>query len=355
MTSSQKIDPDRLAQQDGVMPPAPASGDLWALVADVGGTHARFGMVDTLGGVAWVRSLPVAEHAGMVEATVAYLALLQSSASLENLNLKPTHAAIAVASPIAGDEVRLTNGPWSFSRRAVKQALGLDSLLVLNDFEALALGLPCLGPHQFRPWAAAPKAEGVLAVVGPGTGLGVAGVVQTPLGWQALAAEGGHATLAAGDDFEDALLKVARRDFAHVSAERFLSGTGLPVLHQAVATTLGLAAPKLSAERIIELGLAKQDSACDKTIDLFCAWLGSFAGNVALTLGARGGVYIGGGIVPRLGERFFQSAFRQRFDAKGRYSGYLASVPTALITDTMAALSGAALAVRQHGPRDADD
>ena len=138
-----------------------------------------------------------------------------------------------------------------------------------------------------------------------------------------------------------------RRHHAHVSAERLLSGIGLPVLHGAVCRVLGLPLVERSAQDIVALGLDGSAVACDRTLDTFCALLGGFAGNVALTLGATGGVYIGGGIVPRLGERFFASRFRERFEAKGRFSGYLAAIPTALITDTLAALSGAAQAIAQ--------
>ncbi len=153
--------------------------------------------------------------------------------------------------------------------------------------------------------------------------------------------------LAPADDLESALLACVRRDFAHVSAERLLSGIGLPVLHQGLARVEGVAAAALTATQIVEAGGSGSDALCGRTLDLFCALLGGFAGNVALTLGARGGVFIGGGIVPRFADRFFASAFRQRFEAKGRFQPYLAAIPTALITDTLAALAGAALAIEQ--------
>jgi glucokinase len=185
-------------------------------------------------------------------------------------------------------------------------------------------------------------------VIGPGTGLGVAGVVETRHGWVALPGEGGHATLSAGDDFEAAVLAWVRREHAHVSAERLLSGIGLPVLYRAVAAVTGQADEGLPAEQVVDRGVAGTDATASKTLDTFCDFLGAFSGNVALILGARGGVYIGGGIVPRLGERFFASRFRERFEAKGRFEAYLSPIPTALITDTLAALSGAALAVDQQ-------
>ena len=203
-----------------------------------------------------------------------------------------------------------------------------------------------------RAHGALPSGKGTLAVIGPGTGLGVAGVVHTSHGWVALPGEGGHATLAAVDDYEAALLARVRRRHAHVSAERLLSGIGLPELHAAVCDLAGSPlSAMLSTEHIVERGLRGDDVRASETIDAFCAFLGSFAGSVALTLGALGGVYIGGGIVPRLGDRFFDSRFRERFEFKGRFERYLAQIPTALITDTLAALTGAALAIEQDALR----
>jgi glucokinase len=182
-------------------------------------------------------------------------------------------------------------------------------------------------------------------VIGVGTGLGVAAVVPNGRGWLAIPGEGGHATAAAGDDFEAAVLAVARRSFDHVSAERVLSGIGLPLLHGAVCEVLGQPAPSaLETPAIVERGLAG-DTACERTLATFCALLGSFAGSVALTFGARGGTYIGGGIVPRLGDYFFRSAFRERFEAKGRLRSYMQAIPTAVIVDSLAALTGAAAAL----------
>jgi glucokinase len=324
-----------------------ALGWPW-LVADIGGTNARFGWVaGPHSGVEHVMKLPVATHAGPASAVQAYLAELRR---LLGSGLPgPRKAAFAVATAVHGDQVALTNSHWGFSRTQLAAELNLDLLLVLNDFEALALSLPRLGPAQLRAFGVLPQARGTLAVVGPGTGLGVAGVVQTAHGWVALPGEGGHATLAATDDFESRLLDAVRVEYPHVSAERLLSGIGLPVLHAAVARVQGLAAPAWSAEAIVDRGTEGSDALCRQTLEVFCALLGSFSANVALTLGARGGVYIGGGILPRLGELFFASRFRERFEAKGRFRAYLEGIPTALIIDTLAALSGAALAIEQHG------
>lgn len=335
--------PTLRSDRPAALSPAEPGGQPW-LVADIGGTNARFGWVSGPGGVRCVRTLPVGDHAGPLQAVQAYLQAL--SAELGPGLAAPVKAAFAVATAVEGDQVAFTNSHWQFSRDALQAQLGLQALLVLNDFEALALSLPRLGAQQLRAHGAVPQARGTLAVIGPGTGLGVGGVTQTARGWVALPGEGGHATLAPVDDFESAVLQQARREFAHVSAERLLSGIGLPVLQRAVAAVQGRPAEPLSSEQIVQRGLA-DEPVCAATLEAFCALLGSFAGNVALTLGARGGVYIGGGIVPRLGEYFFRSRFRERFEAKGRFQGYLQGIPTALITDTLAALSGAAFAIEQ--------
>jgi len=320
--------------------PAAALGLPW-LVADIGGTNARFGSVDGPDGrVTDIATFAVADHPGPAQAVHAYLARRGAA--------RPRKAAFAVATATHADEIAFTNSHWRFSRRALEAELGLDALLVLNDFEALALSLPRLGAAQLRAHGALPSARGTLAVVGPGTGLGVSGVVQTAQGWVALAGEGGHATLAPADELESRLLDAVRAEHAHVSAERLLSGIGLPLLHAALARVQGRAPETLETSAIVERGLHGGDAGARATLELFCALLGGFAGNVALTLGARGGLYIGGGIVPRLGDFFFASRFRARFEAKGRLSTYLQAIPTAVITDTLAALAGAAHALEQH-------
>lgn len=314
------------------------------LVADLGGTHARFGLVDGPGRpVRHVQRLRADEHAQLADAARAYLA------SVPQPGAAPTRACLAVATPLAGDEVVFTNSRWRFSRRALQRELGLLQLQLLNDFEALALALPRLTADGLRAHAAMPEAHGTLAVVGPGTGLGVAGLIETAAGWQAIPGEGGHATLSAADDFESEVLAAARCEVGHVSAERLLSGIGLPLLHRAVsvASARPAEAEVLGTEVIVQRGADGSDAGCAQTLAVFCAMLGSFAGNVALTLGARGGVYIGGGIVPRIADLFFASAFRERFEAKGRYRAYLQAIPTALILDPHAALTGAALALEQ--------
>ncbi|MEY4417450.1 MAG: glucokinase Glk [Pseudomonadota bacterium] len=318
------------------------------LLADIGGTNARFALQEAPGAApAHILKLAAADHAGPGEAAQAYLRQVAEATGAPLAT--PRWAALAVATAVGEDRVAFTNSAWAFSRRGLQQQLGLDGLLVLNDFEALALSLPVLRGEQLRCEAGPPPApQGTLAVVGPGTGLGVGAVVSTRAGWVALPGEGGHVTLAAADDLEAALLKVVRREHPHVSAERLLSGIGLPLLYRGLGEVLGQTVDAgLDTAAIVTRGLDGSDALCGRTIDQFCALLGGVAGNAALTLGARGGVYIGGGIVPRFAERFFTSAFRQRFEAKGRFAPYLQAIPTPLIVDTLAALSGAALAIEQ--------
>jgi glucokinase len=322
--------------------------DPW-LLADIGGTNVRFGLVGAPGREPpqHVVRLRCADHAGPAEAARVYLDGL--AASLGAAYRAPRIGAFAVATAVGGDRVELTNSRWSFSRSQTRHDLGLDDLLVLNDFEALALSLPHLGADDLRAHGELPAAgHGTRAVIGPGTGLGVAGLLHIDGGWRAIAGEGGHATLAAADDFEAEVLGVVRREFEHVSAERLLSGIGLPLLHRAVATVQGQPAADLPTETIVARGVDGGDALCARTLDTFCAMLGSFAGSVALVLGARGGVYVGGGIVPRFADHFFASRFRDRFEAKGRFRPYLQAIPTALIVAPYATLAGAAAAIAQQ-------
>lgn len=331
----------------------PTAATVPWLVADIGGTNARFGRVLGSGQpVTDIRHLRAAGHAHLADAVRAYLASDSAAGA-------PRQACFAVATPLDGDAVAFTNSAWRFSRSALQRELGLDRLMLLNDFEALALSLPRLTPDGLRPHGVLPEPHGTLAVVGPGTGLGVGAVIETAIGWQAIPGEGGHATLAPGNDFEAEVLSAARHEVAHVSAERLLSGIGLPLLHRCVARAAGRVtdASGLTTEAIVQHGVedhhAGRDSACVQTLSVFCAMLGAFAGNVALTVGARGGLYVGGGIVPRMSDFFFASDFRERFEAKGRYRDYLRAIPTALIVDPHAAMTGAALALEQAEVRSA--
>lgn len=313
------------------------------LVADIGGTNARFGLVNAPGApVEQVQSMRCADYATPEAAACAYLADVGSRAGEMP---RPRVAAFALATAVSGDIVRMTNSAWTVSAAATRSALGAERVILLNDFEALALALPRLAPVDVLSIGGGLLNHRLpMAVIGPGTGLGVAACVPTPDGgWVALPSEGGHATLAAVDDFEAEVLRVVRSEHAHVSAERLLSGLGLPLLYRAVATVRGrVHDAALAAPDITRLALADADASCVETVALFCAMLGGFAGNVALTIGARGGLLIAGGVAHTLRDVLPRSRFRERFEAKGRFRGYLAPIATGLIIAPHAALDGAA-------------
>jgi len=326
------------------------------VLADIGGTHARFGwQVGAGAAIEQVESLPTAAHASLADALRHYLNALQRRG-----HAAPAQAAIAIATAITGDRVQMTNHPWSFSIAALQAEFGFTRLRVLNDFTALALALPTLGAADVvQVGGGAPVPGEAIALIGPGTGLGVSGLVPTiaadgSASWVPLRGEGGHVTLAARNAREQAVLAVLAQRFGHASAERALSGPGLANLHHALTRIDSPAVfhppePALDAPAITERARAG-DASCAEAVALFCALLGSVAGNLALTLGARGGVYIGGGIVPRLGEGFARSPFRAAFEAKGRFAAYLAPVPVFVIVAAQSpALAGAARALETPG------
>ncbi len=316
------------------------------LLADIGGTNARFAWQSgAAGSIDNVMTLPGAAHSTLADAMQHYLSITGRRA--------PLNCAIAIANPVLGDHVRMTNHHWSFSISALKAQFGFAKLRVLNDFTALALALPTLPKDQLRQvGGGAALPNHAIGLIGPGTGLGVCGLV--PSGqddgtgtWVALQGEGGHVTLAARNERERAVLAELERRCGHASAERAISGQGLVNLHRALVKIENADAPEpaLDAAEISERAL-HGDATCAEALDLFCAFLGTVAGNLALTLGARGGIYIGGGIVPRMGDWFAQSPFRQAFEAKGRFSAYLAPIPVFVIHAAQSpALLGAARAL----------
>jgi glucokinase len=309
--------------------------ETW-LVADVGATNARFGLVSPKGVVLHTRTLAVVDHPTIVHAITAYL---DERGPLP----LPRQGAIAIASAITGDRVEMTNHPWSFLISALKSQLGFHRLEVINDFTALALALPHLTQeHRLQVGGGAPATGAPLGVLGPGSGLGVSGLILAGGSWIPLAGEGGHATMAPATDRESAVLERMRRHFDHISAERVLSGPGLVNLYNALSMLDGVASRGYTAAQITDPAIGAADLLCAEATSMFCAMLGTMAGNLALTLGARGGTYIGGGIVPRLGQRFAQSPFRARFEAKGRFSEYLAAIPTYVINHPLPAFLGCA-------------
>jgi len=314
------------------------------LLGDIGGTNARLGWQAGEGAeIEQIHVLPCAEYASLSDAIEAYLKVTGLS--------RPACAALGMALPVSGDLVRMTNHHWRFSISAVREQLGLHRLLVLNDFTALALALPHLPPSsllQIGPLCE-PVSLAPVGLIGPGTGLGVSGLVPVPGSgrWLPLAGEGGHVSLSASTAEEFAVVEQLQRRYGHASAERAVSGTGLLDLYQLLSQIRGGQSMVLrSPAEVLEQALLVPAGLASDVLEMFCGFLGSVAGDLALTLGARGGIYIGGGIVPRFKERFAQSSFRARFEAKGRYASYLRAIPTWLIDAPQSpALLGASLAL----------
>jgi len=314
------------------------------LVADIGGTNARFSLFDpvqqSLGDTA---ILTAADFPDITAAVQHYLRQAGSP--------RLDEACFAVACPAKDDAIVFTNSPWHFSRSALAERLGLARLLTLNDFEALALGVPHLAPRQLavlRDGEA--ESDAPRAVVGPGTGLGVSGLLPVGVGrhgrhWIALSGEGGHVSFAPTNDTEAALLSFLTRSRDRASIERVLCGDGLVNLYEFFAERDGRPGLRPQPAQVTSMALEQSDPAAVLALQQFCATLGDVAGDLALTLGARGGVYIGGGIVPRVLEFVRRSEFLTRFQAKGRMARILAPIPIHVILDSAAALLGAAAAL----------
>lgn len=314
----------------------------WAVVGDIGGTNARFGLVDLTSDrleVTRAKGFKVRQFARASDALAAYLA--------ENgLSTRLAGAAMAVAGPVEDGAIRLTNFHWSLSEAELLH-LGFGRARLLNDYAALALAAPLLGDADVC--VLGPSIEGrpdcTIAVVGPGTGFGVSALARDELGEVVLATEGGHAAFAPDDDVEMEILGRLGRKYGRVSIERVLCGQGLSDLHQVLGEIEGRGPSVLSQEDVTRLALAG-DPDCIRTVERFCAILGGVAGDFALSFGARGGVFIAGGIPPLILELLQRSDFRRRFEAKGRFEPYLAGIPTRVILRPHAALLGAANGLR---------
>lgn len=305
------------------------------LLADIGGTNARFALSDgdRTGPIEYVK---VADFPTVREAISDVLAR-RSGGEL------PKRAVLAVAGPVTNNRCVMTNSPWVIDGNELQPALGFDSVHVLNDFEVVAWSLPALAPSDLIPLGAAQDglAGEPLLVVGPGTGFGVSCLIQRHGTRLAVVTEAGHATLPAENEREERVIASLRRRLGHVSIERgALSGSGLQSLYEAVAEIDGAQVPQRDAAAITKAALEGTCPFSRTTLDMFCAILGSVAGNLAVTFGARGGVYIAGGIVPRFPEFLAASAFRARFEAKGRFQDYLRAIPTRLVIKPDASFLG---------------
>lgn len=313
-----------------------------ALIADIGGTNARFALTDPAAAVPemiHVRSLVNADFASLQHAAEHYLS---------EVGANPRSAAIAVASPVHGDEIRLTNRAWSFTRGELQQALDLDRLAVINDFGAVSWAVPALQPHEYVTLHGRDDAplRGPISVIGPGTGLGVALLVGGERGWDVVETEGGHISFAPLGDEEQLIARWLTARFGRASNERVLCGAGLShvdaVLRKGMSVT---DAEVRDPAEIVAAALEGHDVASRRALARFCAVLGSVAGDAALIHGART-VMIAGGMVPRFIPFLRSSAFRERFLAKGRFASYLESVTIRVITHPNPGLLGAAVAAR---------
>ena len=310
--------------------------DIMRMVVDIGGTNARFALVPA-GSLQPQdeKSVRCADFPSLEDAARRYLRDLGNPLVQE--------AAIDVAVEPIGDFIKLTNGPWGFSIEGTRSTLGLDRLQVVNDFTALALAVPTLRADELQSVGGGKAVAGApIAVIGPGTGLGVSGLIPAGGRFVALQGEGGHTAFSPMNKRELGVLGWLLGKFDHVSTERVVSGMGLENLYQALCALDGVSPQALGPDKITAAALARTDAQCAEAVEMFCAILGTAASNLVVTLGARAGCYIGGGIVPRLGNYFAGSPFRSRFETKGRFSRYVSAVPTYVILAETPALRGLA-------------
>ncbi|MDB5427934.1 MAG: glk [Phenylobacterium sp.] len=312
------------------------------LVGDVGGTNVRFALADITGPTPRLfacQSSLCADYPRIEEAIEHYL----QSAPAQGA--RPRAAAIAVAGPVTGGAAELTNGLWRISEAALIEA-GFPSARLINDYTALALSVRHLEPQDLGSIgdapALAPAANQTVAVLGAGTGLGVSAAVRDGSSEAIATTEGGHMAFAPGDEVEIEILRQLTTQFGRVSLERLLSGPGLVSLRWALARIAGREAGPLTPEEIVSRATAGEDDLCVESLDRFCGIYGAAAGEIALVYGARGGVYLGGGIAANILGWLRQSAFRSRFEAKGRFVEYVKAIPTQVILHPFAALLGAA-------------
>lgn len=312
----------------------------YALVADIGGTNSRFALCKTSEIELYEpRKYPNKEFASLADVIEHYL---------KEVGEQPIEACLAVAGPIQHDRVKLTNIAWEFSREEYQQHFAWKRLLLKNDFTAMAMSVPHLAPQNIKQIGGGTAMPHMpISVLGPGTGLGVSGLLPQGDRWIALQGEGGNIDFSPFTDEEIDLFRIARSELGHVRVEDFVSGSGLSYLHEVRLQLHGKPRERLKAEEIAWRAKMEHGGVCYDTIHLFCGMLGSFAGSQAMILGAFGGVYIGGGVAPQLEELFETSPFRTRFEAKGRFHDYVKTIPTfMMLSHSRNALIGAAALLR---------
>lgn len=315
------------------------------VVADIGGTNSRFalatGKENGLFTLEHIHILKGKDYGSFEEALSAYLALIDG--------IKPTAMCAAIAGPVLGDQVKMTNLPWQFSCNAVAKQFGFEAFTAMNDFAAVAAGIPLMGKDHLITLKEGTVQDGAnKAVFGPGTGLGVAGVIKYQNQWLPNPCEGGHINIAASCAFEADVIKAAMSHLGHVSAEAFISGPGLVNLYEAICEVEGTKAQAFEPSDITAKALDQSDASCVTTLQTFCSFLGSFAGNLALTYGATGGIYLAGGILPRFTDFVINSDFAAKFAHKGPMSPYVENIPAYLVTHPELAFNGAAAWLEQQ-------
>lgn len=319
------------------------------VAVDIGGTHARFALVEVAEGRVVALDDPLtlktAEHASFQTAYQAFGEAVGAPL--------PRACSIAVASPVGGELIKLTNNPWIIRPALIPERLEVDTFSLINDFGAIGHAVGQMEAEHFQhvcgPDIPLPD-QGAITVCGPGTGLGVAQVLRLRDGYHVIATEGGHMDFAPLDAFEDALVKRLRKDFNRVSCERVTAGPGIVALYQTLAEIEGRATQQLDDKAIWSLALEGGDSLALAALDRFCLALGAVAGDLALAHGPTA-VVIAGGLGLRLKDRLLQSGFEQRFTAKGRFQGLMKSIPVKIITHPQPGLFGAAAAFAQDHSR----
>lgn len=303
------------------------------LLGDIGGTNARFALCQP-GQLSAIESMPVADYGKIADALDAFLTSQGDRDAVSG-------AILAVAGPIEGERSKLTNASWVVDGGELRKKFGWRHAEIVNDFEAIAWALPKLAPGDlFGIGGGAPKLKAPSVAIGPGTGLGLACFLPRARDAIVMSTEGGHVTMPGTCQREDAILDYLRGCFGHVSAERVVSGGGLVNLYHAISAIDRRPMSERDAAQITAAALDGSCPICREALDTFCALLGTVAGNAALTFGARGGVYIAGGIAPRVVEYLAGSQFRSRFEEKGRYRSYLAATPVWVVTHPEPAFVG---------------
>lgn len=294
------------------------------LLADIGGTRARFALSDGAR-IGPIESMMTGEYASAADAIRHFLHRQSGAGEVDR-------AVIAVAGPVSGGRSVLTNASWVLETTELKRVFGFDEVDIVNDLVALAWAIPRLGPLDLQAIGGGTEvAAEPVAVIAPGTGLGMACFVPCDDRPSVLSSEGGHATLPAATAVETEIVEALGRRYGHVSAERVLSGGGLENIYAVLADRQDDGAERLPAPQIVQAAMDGSSPRARRALDAFCGFLGGVAGNVALTFAARGGVLFAGGIVPRIVDHLRASDFRVRFESKGRFARYLAGVSTKVI------------------------